>query len=380
MKQYILSPYVIPHSFEEAKVKLYNDYNKRFFLISKDEMKMLLDCRLPISYLELCEKYTKSRVEKFIRWFLLLESDNVWNYHRFQHIEIETSTVCNWKCEYCPNSIHQRLPRYMDFSLFQIIMQRAKEYKYIKYVTLHAYNEPTLDPRFFELVNEVQKQGFRLVLYTNGSYLDEAKIKHLIQLGNLKEIIFNIPSFDKKIMQNMTGSTDYDNVMNAIDLSIKNNIAVTFSIQGRDKQREKASIEISKNYPQCKIVSHDSFDRAGSLTNKYFQNYAINETFLAGCVTMNEAVNVTVDGDITLCCNDYYRKNLFGNLRNNSLSSLLTSNLYTKYKRIIWGGEKAPTDFICRNCIMMEMAFERNRRIEEVKKIIYESHASNETD
>ena len=87
---------------------------------------------------------------------------------------------------------------------------------------------------------------------------------------------------------------------------------------------------------------------------------------MEGCITMNEAVNITINGDLALCCNDYNHRHLFGNLKEHTLDSLLSGAAYTNIKKTIWGGgQKAPTTFICRHCVMMDMSFERNQRIKK---------------
>ena len=367
MTRYVSSPYIIHQSTIGEKVKLYNDYSKRYHLLTEEEIRILLQCKKPLSYNELCSHFQSQLIDRCIERFLLLKADCIWQYHKIQHIEIETSTVCNWKCDYCPNSIYSRKPQHMELPLFKLILQRAKEYRHIKYVTLHSYNEPTLHPHFTELVDEVYRYGFRLMLYTNGSHLDEGKIQHMLRFGNLKGIVFNLPSLDRDVMEKMTGSSDYDAVIHAIDTAIKNGIDVTFSVQGKGEKRINARSEIGKKYPGCKIISHDSFDRAGALTNEYRQNYALEADFMEGCITMNEAVNITINGDLALCCNDYNHRHLFGNLKEHTWDSLLSGAAYTNIKKTIWGGQKAPTTFICRHCVMMDMSFERNQRIKNAE-------------
>ena len=45
MTRYVSSPYIIHQSTIGEKVKLYNDYSKRYHLLTEEEIRILLQCK-----------------------------------------------------------------------------------------------------------------------------------------------------------------------------------------------------------------------------------------------------------------------------------------------------------------------------------------------
>ena len=150
--RYIRSPYLVRgYNFkaENRQNSVFNYLNDRPYLIDSMEQVALNYCKNATEDSEVINKFGREVFDKLIRSFLLLNYDTVWNQNHASHIEIETSTVCNWKCEYCPVKYNSRKKQYIDMRIFDRIIDRAIEYQHIKYITLHAYNEPTIDPNFF---------------------------------------------------------------------------------------------------------------------------------------------------------------------------------------------------------------------------------------
>ncbi len=69
----------------------------------------------------------------------------------------------------------KRKPQYIDWNLYQDILDKVVTYKHVKIVYLHGLNEPTIDPRFEDLVNEIIKRNLKFGLFTNGSGLNNEK-------------------------------------------------------------------------------------------------------------------------------------------------------------------------------------------------------------
>ena len=72
MTRYVSSPYIIHQSTIGEKVKLYNDYSKRYHLLTEEEIRILLQCKKPLSYNELCSHFQSQLIDRCIERFLLL--------------------------------------------------------------------------------------------------------------------------------------------------------------------------------------------------------------------------------------------------------------------------------------------------------------------
>ena len=104
-------------------------------------------------------------------------------------INMETSTVCNRRCSYCPNSIYDRglekNKKDMPFWLFKKIIDELSEINFEGRLSPHFFNEPLLDERIFTLIKYAitKLPKARIVLYTNGDFLTPITYNALIEAG-----------------------------------------------------------------------------------------------------------------------------------------------------------------------------------------------------
>ncbi len=168
---YVRSPYIQIIRKNDIKIRIYNHVTRQLNNISIDEYIYLDTYRTPSTIKN--KEYSESLVQKK----LLIPYQNMWNQLTFHRIEIETSTVCNWKCEFCPGRTMERKAQHIDKNLYRHILDKAIDYGSIKYVVLHGFNEPTIDPHFLFYVEELISRGFQLVLFTNGTGLTDEKIE-----------------------------------------------------------------------------------------------------------------------------------------------------------------------------------------------------------
>jgi len=100
-------------------------------------------------------------------------------------VSIETTTVCNLRCSYCPHStIHAKPPEYMPEEIFYRIVDSFKEYlpDYAGEIIPSMYGEPLLDKRLETFVAYIRRQFPKSVinLFTNGHYLTIERYHRLL--------------------------------------------------------------------------------------------------------------------------------------------------------------------------------------------------------
>jgi len=103
----------------------------------------------------------------------------------FTHVQIQTTSVCNRACPYCPNHYMHRGKEFMDTDIFKTIINQLAEFKWIKEIHPHRYNEPLLDDRLPMLMSYARTKlpYVRIVIYTNGDFLTPERFHTLIQSG-----------------------------------------------------------------------------------------------------------------------------------------------------------------------------------------------------
>ncbi len=108
-----------------------------------------------------------------------------WEIAEFGPVEIETDARCNRKCSYCPVSTQDRRIGQMSADLFAKIISDLREMSFGGTMSFHFYNEPLMDDRLEDFVR-LAHQGLpaaRLLLFTNGDLLTEARFASLIRAG-----------------------------------------------------------------------------------------------------------------------------------------------------------------------------------------------------
>jgi hypothetical protein len=78
---------------------------------------------------------------------------------------------------------------------------------------------------------------------------------------------------------------------------------------------------------------------------------------LTGCGWPVSHANFSVTGDMFLCCNDYYQREVFANIRDGSIHELMTSPAAVRLRQKGFGVTGAPADFVCRRCHNQKLDF-----------------------
>ena len=122
-----------------------------------------------------------------------------WGRALFPVVIIETSTFCNRKCGYCPNSTHSTPKEYMDEKLYRKIIDELAELRFNAVVHFNFYNEPLLDPRMPELIKYANEKipSSILKLNSNGDFLDEAMAVKLTEAG-LSNVLVTLHDYRKE--------------------------------------------------------------------------------------------------------------------------------------------------------------------------------------
>ena len=93
-------------------------------------------------------------------------------------------------------------------------------------------------------------------------------------------------------------------------------------------------------------------DRAGSIArNEYnykktFRNH-LKDFY---CPRIDQWIHILYNGDVIICCNDYHREVVFGNLNKQNIAEIFSSDEYREVKDILSGRSPVPNNFLCLRC------------------------------
>ncbi|QJT08009.1 radical SAM protein [Oceanidesulfovibrio marinus] len=122
-------------------------------------------------------------------------------------IQIEVSTVCNFRCFYCIGRTWT--PRHMDMALFQSILHGLQPGA--RTVSLQGEGEPLAHPQFWTMAGLVKEAGLTPYTITNGSLVDPARMAGLFPI-----IGFSLDTVDPDFAERI-GRRDLPNVLSRLE-------------------------------------------------------------------------------------------------------------------------------------------------------------------
>jgi len=278
--------------------------------------------------------------------------------YRLLTAQIEVTAHCNWGCQFCPVAADPKPRETMSMPLFGEIIDKLKPHTNIRFVTFHFFNEPTLDPHFEDRVRLLAESGLKLSLSTNLSALTPGKIKLLTDTGVLHHLVVNLPSENDVEFQRLTGSRTLTISQRNLERAIEAGWPITIAVNGTGDDLRRNVRKLRERYSARGVEVRPTLtcDRAGAVGGHY--NQAVHITGrLRGCSWPLNHAYFSVRGDLFICCNDYYQREVYGNIRDGTLHDVMVHPRAVKLRRRVFGVEDAPKDYICRTCHDQELDF-----------------------
>jgi MoaA/NifB/PqqE/SkfB family radical SAM enzyme len=102
-------------------------------------------------------------------------------------VEVETHSFCNRRCNYCPNVVGDRLGdnKQIKPEHWRMIVRDLADIDYAHNLVFQSYNEPLADRAILDHLREARAAlpKARLMIYTNGDYLDAEYLQALADAG-----------------------------------------------------------------------------------------------------------------------------------------------------------------------------------------------------
>jgi MoaA/NifB/PqqE/SkfB family radical SAM enzyme len=114
----------------------------------------------------------------------------------FNMIAIETASLCNRHCVFCPNHHNARPDELMPDEVIERIISQLEEIKYAGCITWYLYNEPLRDKRLLDIVRNVDARLPRACqsINTNGDYLKRPEQLAVLFDAGLRQVVINVYS------------------------------------------------------------------------------------------------------------------------------------------------------------------------------------------
>lgn len=264
---------------------------------------------------------------------------------------LEIINVCNLSCSFCHGT--KREPKFISEEEFTIAAKRLKPFA--EYLYFHLLGEPLLHPdlaEFFEIAGDL---GFKVNITTNGTLLKE-KGDILLNAKPLKKVSISLHCYE----------------VNSIGVSLDEYLSVCFDFC--KKCAENGIVAVMRLWNQGGFDSlnseilakmHSAFD--GEWKNQR-SGYKLQEyVFLEwgelfdwpdkdaeeigsnhSCYGLRDQVGVLVDGTVVPCCLDAEGDIKLGNIFEQELSEILSSERAENLKKSFQ--TRNVTENLCRRC------------------------------
>jgi len=101
----------------------------------------------------------------------------------FEHIYLETTTICNLRCSMCPRFGGEDISSQPVIMPMEVFASLRPDLPKLKSMALVGCGEPTTDRRLLGFVTEATRAGVYTMFTTNGMFLDEEYDQQIIQSG-----------------------------------------------------------------------------------------------------------------------------------------------------------------------------------------------------
>ena len=227
----------------------------------------------------------------------------------FSFVNIELSRKCNRSCSYCPISKYPEFKKdeVMAFEDYKIIIDQLSEIGYSANICFTGYYEPLFKDdiiKFIDYAREKVRKS-KIIIYTNGDFLDEEKYKELKKR-------------DVLLITSLHDDNDGKNYRRILDITKGKNIVFKSNMEDYIMSTRGGLIDIK---------------------NKEVKNL---------CIFPSIQLTVDVSGDVILCFDDFFSKHAFGNVKEEKLIDIWKSEDFKKVRNSILKGESEKD--ICKSC------------------------------
>lgn len=274
---------------------------------------------------------------------------------------IEPTNICNLKCPLCPtgNGSLARKKGVMSFEDYKKIIDKLGDTAFS--VTLWNYGEPSLNPRFFDMIKYAKSKGLKVITSTNGNAFKK-DIEQFIDSG-LDELVLAVDGVKKETYEKYRINGNFEEFVNGIkELSRlkkeKNSYFPFMSMQFIIMKNNESEVEDVEAFAKSLgvdelilktvfLFNDDSKSDAFLPLDKKYSRYN-NTGVIPGCDGLWVGVNIDYDGTVVPCCFDYDEKLNLGNIFNDDFNDIWNGSKMKMFREKVYS-DKASIS-ICKNC------------------------------
>lgn len=269
---------------------------------------------------------------------------------RFSKIYLEISNLCNLSCAFCPGTRRQK--RAMSVDEFSALLPKLRPYA--DYLYFHLMGEPLLHPKLDTFLELAGKQGFRVILTTNGTLLQKQQ-EILLNAPALHKVNISLHAFEANDLAIPFSAHLEDCLRFGKAAEGKKIIAYRLWNQGGQDEKNAEILEALHRFFPEPWVTERRGTRIGERVYLEFGDKfdwpdlsAADGGDAVFCHGLRDQIGVLCDGTVVPCCLDHEGDIPLGNLFTQEMEEILASN---RAKAIYEGfSQRKASEELCRRC------------------------------
>ncbi|HUD70991.1 MAG TPA: radical SAM protein [Dongiaceae bacterium] len=287
---------------------------------------------------------------KLNKYYMDLPEDGLWT--RMQNrltrrpvpdfprtLQIQTFTGCNADCIFCPyGETYTTQPRgRMTADLYRRVVDEAARHK-VRRISPYLMNEPLMDKDLLDKVRYINERipDAKVVVTSNGHFLTPEMTDRILAMGEgIHKLYISFQGIDKDSYEKtMRGNMDFDRTMQNV-----NHFVDTQRARGLTRPELWITMVDTEVIDAKKAVAYwrgrgvaakytTLENRGGNIKDADSFSHSHAMTYFSTCTRLFKQAYIMFNGDMVLCCVDYSRKEVLGNITDSSIEA-------------VWNGERA---------------------------------------
>lgn len=221
-------------------------------------------------------------------------------------VEISESGMCNRKCSFCPRSDpdYPDVNEFISEKLHKKLCDELSELNYSGLIIYSGFVEPMLDKNIYNLIEYAKSKNpkARIEIVSNGDVLNAERLLKIYNHG-----------LDRMLISLYDGEEQY----------------LKFKKLGEDLNLNDYQYVLRKRYlPEEQDFGITLSNRGGMLKNAEYKIAPQKEKIKQKCFYPSYKFFLDYNGDVLMCSHDWGKKNILGNLNNQSFKDIWLSDKY----------------------------------------------------
>ena len=257
-------------------------------------------------------------------------------------IQIQTRTGCNGGCVFCPyEESHDAVPQgVMPDDLYARLVDEIARDGSARRLSPFLMNEPFLDRNLLEKARLMKRRvpRARVLVTTNAGVLHPAVVDDLVGDNPFHAVYISMQGVEKEPYEDtMRGALVFEKTLANMEYLIqrRNAAAPGLKIVVTMVKTNKIDAEKAVAFWKARGVEaqYTHLENRGGNSSAFSQLNAGDKRIFKDCTRLLKHAYILFNGDMVLCCTDYYKTMVLGNVAESSIRGVWNSTRAKEIRR-----------------------------------------------